>query len=725
MKGDIRIVRGEVDTLPELPDFLKEKSQDFRRIYTVLKQLLDSQRINQLLRDFHEMVGVPVAIIDIEANVLASSSWMRICTDFHRVNPGTCARCLESDTELANQLEKGSQFTMYQCKNGLTDCASPIVIEGEHIANLFIGQFLLKQPDRDFFEQQAKAFGFPLDDYLEALAEVPIVAEERLAPIMSFLVNFAQLIAQMGLEKLREQQYTLSARFGRIVENSLNEIYVFDADSLKFNLVNKGARNNLGYSMEELEKMTPLDIKPNFTPEGFEETIQPLRNGKLNSLFFETVHKRKDSSLYNVEVHLQLMSDEKPPVFAAIIQDITERKKTEEVLKESEKNQEWLLSNLPAAVVVHDAKSVIQYCNSTALEILGLTLDQAMGRDAFDPAWHFIREDNSVMPFEEYPANKVIATKQALHNLVVGVVRHADEAPIWVLVRAFPDVDQDGYIKRVVVSFVDITEHKRMEQLMVQTEKMMSVGGLAAGMAHELNNPLGGIIQGIQNVQRRISPDFEKNIQIANELGIDLEKVEEYLTQRDIVEILSGINSAGSRAAEIVNNMLKFARKPEAELKPEALTPLIDQALQLAEVDYSLKKEYDFREIEIVKEYDPTVNSVMCIAPEIQQVLLNLLKNAAQALSDRDKDIEPRITLRTHRHNNMICIEVEDNGPGMDEHTRSRVFDPFFTTRPVGEGTGLGLSVSYFIITQEHNGQISVDSAPGHGTTFKVCLPML
>ena len=334
MKGDIRIVKGEFEHLPELPTFVKGKSEKYRAIYAVLKEVLDSRRFSQLLRDFRDMVGVSAAIIDLEANVLASSNWERICTDFHRVDARTCERCIESDTELANQLDRGAQFTLYRCKNGLTDCASPIVIEGEHVANLFVGQFLLGPPDRGAFRAQAEAFGFPQGEYLAALEEVSVVEESRLPAIMDFLVHFAQLVAAMGLEKLHEQQLTLAARFGRIVENSLNEVYLFDQESLRFNVVNHGARVNLGYSMEELRALTPLDLKPLFTAEAFDELIRPLREGRRDDLVFETVHRRKDGSVYDVEVHLQLMREETPPVFVAIVQDITERKQLERELRE-------------------------------------------------------------------------------------------------------------------------------------------------------------------------------------------------------------------------------------------------------------------------------------------------------------------------------------------------------------------------------------------------------
>ncbi|MES9965438.1 MAG: diguanylate cyclase [Candidatus Sedimenticola sp. 20ELBAFRAG] len=202
MKGDISIVKGEVDSLTELPEFLADKSDKFRTIYLLLRNLCASGRLNQLFEDFLHMVGVPAAIIDLDANVLASSDWQRICRDFHRENDVTCERCIESDIELANQLEAGKQFTMYRCKNGLTDCASPIVIEGQHVANLFIRQFLLHEADQDFFSQQAEEFGFDQREYMKALEEVTIVGESMVPSFMNFLVGFAQLIASMGLEKL-------------------------------------------------------------------------------------------------------------------------------------------------------------------------------------------------------------------------------------------------------------------------------------------------------------------------------------------------------------------------------------------------------------------------------------------------------------------------------------------------------------------------------------------
>nr|WP_320192662.1 PocR ligand-binding domain-containing protein [uncultured Desulfobacter sp.] len=176
IKGDIRIVYNSSAKLPnDLPAFLDKKSRRGVIIYRVLRELMGSQRMSKLMSDFYMLTEVPMAVIDLDANVLASSDWEPICTDFHRVNPDTRRRCIDSDIDLANQLEDGAEFTMYHCKNGLVDCTSPIIINDEHIANLFIGQFLLRPPDRSYFLSQSETYGFDRVSYMNALDKVTII----------------------------------------------------------------------------------------------------------------------------------------------------------------------------------------------------------------------------------------------------------------------------------------------------------------------------------------------------------------------------------------------------------------------------------------------------------------------------------------------------------------------------------------------------------------------
>ena len=185
------------------------------------------------------------------------------------------------------------------------------------------------------------------------------------------------------------------------------------------------------------------------------------------------------------------------------------------------------------------------------------------------------------------------------------------------------------------------------------------------------------------------------------------------------------------RAAEIVSNMLHFARKDDAERQEHDLAELMDRCVDLAGIDYDLKKKYDFRQVEIAREYEEGVPPAPCLPGKIQQVLLNVLRNAAEAMQEekaagKGGGKKPRIALRLAHEKaaKRARIEIEDNGPGMDEATRKRVFEPFFTTKPTDRGTGLGLSVSYFIVTENHGGEMWAEAEKGRGTKMVIRLPL-
>jgi signal transduction histidine kinase len=259
--------------------------------------------------------------------------------------------------------------------------------------------------------------------------------------------------------------------------------------------------------------------------------------------------------------------------------------------------------------------------------------------------------------------------------------------------------------------------------MMIQTEKMMSVGGLAAGMAHEINNPLGIIAQSCQNLVRRLSDEIPKNREVADNVGLDLGAMRRYMTERGLFQFIAGMQEATERAGRIVTEMLAYSRRSTSSFVPTSLSELVETVLHLASHDYDVKKNYDFRRITIERDYDVRSNLIFCEAMAIEQVLLNLLKNAAQAMAGNPRQTSPTITLRLREEEQWLRLEVIDNGPGMPAEVRRRLFEPFFTTKPVGMGTGLGLAVAYFIVTEQHHGRLEVDSIPGKGSKFTLRLP--
>ena len=218
-------------------------------------------------------------------------------------------------------------------------------------------------------------------------------------------------------------------------------------------------------------------------------------------------------------------------------------------------------------------------------------------------------------------------------------------------------------------------------------------------MAHEINNPLAIISQGVQNILRHLSDQNPRNLETASEFNLDLVSVNSYLQKRKVIHYLEGILSASKRASEIVANMLQFSRMSNQSKTPANINELIDQTIELAQNEYELKKKFDFRQIKMIREYQDDLSSVFCNVTEIQQVILNLLKNAAHALYEKKSvDFIAQITVRTVNEGSFVRIEIEDNGPGIPDEIRNRVFEPFFTTKEVGVGTGLGLSVSFSLL---------------------------
>ena len=377
-----------------------------------------------------------------------------------------------------------------------------------------------------------------------------------------------------------------------------------------------------------------------------------------------------------------------------------------------------LFENANDAIFIMDGTTIID-CNPLTMVMFGRERDLMVGCTPLDFS-------------PEHQSNGVLSTEKLKEKMDV-VLSGATAMFEWRYERAggaLFDVEislsrLDIPDKSLIMAIIrDITERKHLQNIMMQTEKMIMVGGLVAGMAHELNNPLGSILQNIQNIQRRISPGLPANDAAADEIGVDFTKVQEYLQRRGIFELLRHISNGGTRAAAIISKLLAFSRTGATKLDLTGLPQMIDSALELAACDYDLKKIYGFKRIEIVRQYEPGMPSVVLNRPEMEEVLINLLKNAAQALKEKQPGKSPRIIVRTKREGGDAVIEVEDNGPGMTEEVSKRVFDPFFTTREVGVGTGLGLSVVYALVVNNHGGTISVDSVPDVGTVVTVTLPL-
>ncbi|KPU57202.1 sensory box protein [Pseudomonas fluorescens] len=393
--------------------------------------------------------------------------------------------------------------------------------------------------------------------------------------------------------------------------------------------------------------------------------------------------------------------------------EVQVRSKIEKKLTGFQNYLNSIIDSMPSALIALDEQLYVTQWNQEASALSGTRLDEALNQPiflAFEPLKPFLPQ-----------------LKQTVEQHTVAKIERVtwlkDDEPRHYALTFYPLMGGAG--RGVVIRIDDITQRLSLEEMMVQSEKMLSVGGLAAGMAHEINNPLGAILHNVQNIRRRLSPDLPKNLEVAEQAGIGLTTVNQYLQIREVPQLLDGIQQAGARAAKIVTHMLSFSRRSTRQMAPCDLPALIDQAVEIAGNDFDLAIGFDFKGQAIIRQFDPALGPVPGTANELEQVLLNLLKNAAQAIHQREDDSEPgRIILRTRLNPPWAEIQVEDNGIGMSESVRKRTFEPFFTTKEIGQGTGLGLSVSYFIITNNHKGQMEVQSTLGQGTCFTLRLPL-
>ena len=413
---------------------------------------------------------------------------------------------------------------------------------------------------------------------------------------------------------------------------------------------------------------------------------------------------------------------------AVLSVSIAARRRAERELEKTKALLAAAIEHSPAGIMVAEAPDVnVTLANPAALRILGVTRDQAGKLDFLHGEtlpWRCFYPDGTPYRPDELALTRAVREARSLDNVEMRILR-SDGQECWVMVSTSPIRGRQGEVAAGISVFSDVTARKRMEELVVQSEKMVSLGGLAAGMAHEINNPLGIIVHSAQNALRRVSADLPANEHAAREAGATLQAVRAYLEARSVTTYLQDIMDAGHRASRIVRGMLGFSRPNSTERSWLKVNALVDKALELAKGDYDLKRNYDVRKISFVKEYDPADPSGMFVETEIIQVLLNIIKNAAQATGSmlHPEGSPPMIRLATALEGDSVRIDVEDNGPGMDERTCKRIMEPFFTTKQVGEGTGLGLSVTYFIVTNSYGGTLSVCSEPGKGATFTVRLP--
>ena len=378
-------------------------------------------------------------------------------------------------------------------------------------------------------------------------------------------------------------------------------------------------------------------------------------------------------------------------------QDITERKKTEAVLQESEKKYRELIQKIKAAVVVHGPNTEIKICNPTAQELLGSTEDQLLGKLVNELPQQLFNEDGTAIPIEEHPVNKVFTTRQPLKNFVTRLHRPTKENDIWVLANADPIFDEKGNVEQVIVTFVDITEHKKTEEKLKELDRIKD--DFLSVTAHELKSPITPIkaqaqllLRGeygeLNEEQKEAIEMIRRNSDILNILSgevLDISKIRSgkfnlFLENTDLHKIL----------IDAVNDMRAFAEQKNITLLFLSISEIPEMKIDRA---------------------------------RIRQMMIDLLNNAVKFTPENGA-----ISVEALKKENEILISVKDSGIGISKDDMTKLFDPFFQVdsdvNRKYRGTGLGLPIARGI-AEAHGGKISVESeGENKGSTFIISLPI-
>ena len=554
-----------------------------------------------------------------------------------------------------------------------------------------------------------------------AFTDEDIAALQTMADQLAIAIQNAQLYeqAQKDIEERIQAEKALKEsekNFRLLFEHSPLGTYIADPSG-KILDANQTLLNILGSpSLEATRKINILTFPP-LTQIGYSKKFQQCVDSAKTAFFeFPYTSKWGKKLLLSSYIVPLINSAGKVEKLYTIMEDITKRKEAEQELHHLRNYLANIIDSMPSILIGVDAEGKVTQWNIEAQRTSGLPSTKVLGQPLeeilprLSPQLERVQQAMTTREVQMPPRKSYLKDGETYY----------EDITIYPLVA--------NGVEGAVIRIDDVTEQVRIEELMIQSEKMLSVGGLAAGMAHEINNPLAGMMQTASVMSNRLSNlEMPANLRAAEAAGASMESIGAFMESRGIPRMLTAINESGQRVAEIVDNMLSFARRSDAAVTTINLTELLDKTLELAATDYDLKKQYDFKTIKIVKEYDDYLPYAPCEGGKIQQVFLNILRNGAQAMHDaRGNGEEPCFTLRVSHETevDMIRVEIEDNGPGMDEATRKRVFEPFFTTKPVGDGTGLGLSVSYFIIAENHGGTLDVVSKPNQGAKFIIRLPV-
>jgi PAS domain S-box-containing protein len=538
-----------------------------------------------------------------------------------------------------------------------------------------------------------------------------------------------------NMARERQQQDKALRQFKTTLDSTRDCVFMFSADDLKFFYVNRGAMDQIGYSEQEMLKMTPYDIKPDFDEASFRQMLAPMLLGKQSFMNFETRHRHRDGHDVPVEIALQYVAPEHEDArFVAIVRDISERKKAQRELRLTrysfEHASELLIRIGPAGEVLdvnETACQVLGYSREELLRMHSYDFQLGLSKETWPKHWDMVRSRRRYMVEREFRTRegRIIPVEiEVLYLEYEGQAfcykaarditerKHAEAA----LRRLNEELEQrvEQRTEELNASYFKLKETldtlRQTQQDLVRSEKLASLGSLVAGVAHELNTPLGNSVTVATTLADRVR-DFNAEFKSGSVRRSALADFVEFSEKASAI-----LTSSLFSASELISHFKQVAVDQTSEQRR-----VFDLKEVVSEVTMTLQPQ--FKKTPYRLEVDLPDDTRMDSFPgPLGQVLTNLVNNALlHGLAERP---EGMVSIRAIADEDHVTLTVADTGGGIPQEHLPRIFDPFFTTRLGQGGSGLGLHIVYSIVVRVLGGNITVSSEPGQGTSFTLTLPL-
>lgn len=532
--------------------------------------------------------------------------------------------------------------------------------------------------------------------------------------------------------KSREKELLESeTKIRSILDNTADSIITFD-DRGAVETFNGEAERCFGYSIDEIAGRSIATLITDYAADHNDGDLEQYLaddHGRVNGVRREVSCQRKNGTTFPADLAVSGLQLGERNIFVGIFKDITQRRLTEAALIESQQRLSAIADNLFESVLVVDPDGHIIFSNRAANILLGFPGGAIAGRDMDDVFW--LRQGRNDVRFADSPFHQVAA---------VGAIENSHEAVFVIeggntldVAFACAPLLEDGKPRGAIISFRDIRELKEVQKEMLQASKLASVGQLAAGIAHEINTPA----QYIGDNLRFLSKSHEDIMTVLDayaELAVEIEKlqllsdqvakVNVAIEESDLTFLLEEIPAATEQSlggidqvSRIVLAMKEFSHPGTGQKTATDLNRAIENTLTVCRSEWKDIAEADLR-------LNQDLPLVTCRPGQMNQVLLNLIVNAAHAITAFGAQEKGRITIETRRDGDWVEIEIADTGGGIPEEIRDQIFDPFFTTKEVGKGTGQGLAICRDVIVDKHGGKIMVEPGVDTGTVFVLRLPI-